>query len=555
MTSQKILLAPLQQRLAYFLSAAVVICVASVYNTDVSPGRIIMLISDAYLCALLLQFLPHGWSRVVEKVLLSLAVTISLVESFLYAFFDYGYTPSVLMFALQTTPTEAEGFVSTFVLSLTTMRVLLSFSAAVAAMTMLYRYERRAVSFADRISWCRYVFFGIACFFLSGQLMCFKKRMHYSQMFISGTPDSIEQSYASAYSPSMRIAYSIWSLRSGKAEVRRVYEATLAAEVASCRFASPLIFLYIGESYARSHSALYGYPLPTTPCQSKAMEDGNLIVMSDAVSSANYTSLSWKNMLSMQAMADGCWYDAPLFPALLHKAGYKVAFITNQFQQMDNVFAFASSFFLNTPELSRLMFDYRNTSAATYDSELLAPLDTFLTAREDCKFVIFNGRGQHLAYDLNYPEGSGRFTRSDYHFRQDITDEQKDLVAAYDNATLYNDYVVGQIMQRLQDDDAIFIYVADHGERVYDDGDDYLGHASKLSDSPMLQKEFEIPMWFWCSDRYKQSHPDVFSQLQLSRDIPYRTDVISHTIVDLAGISCPNLRKEYSLLSPSCTRR
>lgn len=507
-----------------------------------------MLISDAYLCALLLQFLPSGWSRMVERVLLPLVVAVSLVESFLYAFFDYGYTPSVLMFALQTTPTEAEGFVDTFVLSQTSVRVLLSYIAAVVVMFILYRFERHIVSFLGKSPWRRYILSGIVSVLMAAQFMCVKKRVHYSQMFISGTPGSIEASYASAYTPVMRIVYSVWSLHSSQAEIRRVFEATTAADVTSCRFTSPLIFLYIGESYARSHSALYGYPLPTTPCQNKAMEEGNLVVMNNAVSSANYTSLSWKNMLSMHAVADGKWYDAPLFPALLHKAGYKVAFITNQFQRMDNVFAFASSFFLNTPELSRSMFDYRNTSDATYDLELIAPLDTFLISDGDYKFVIFNGRGQHLAYDKNYPEGFGHFTRSDYAHRHDITDEQKDVVAAYDNATLYNDYVVGEIMQRLQDKNAILIYVADHGERVYDDGDDYLGHASKLTASPMLQKEFEIPMWFWMSDSYKQSHPDIFSQLSHAKDMPFRTDILSHTIIELAGIDTPSLQHNCSLL-------
>ena len=73
----------------------------------------------------------------------------------------------------------------------------------------------------------------------------------------------------------------------------------------------------------------------------------------------------------------GEWCDYPLFPQLFRKAGYHVSFITNQFlpQAKEAVYDFSGGFFLNNKELSKSMFDTRNTRLHTYD-EAYSPIMT-----------------------------------------------------------------------------------------------------------------------------------------------------------------------------------
>ena len=43
-------------------------------------------------------------------------------------------------------------------------------------------------------------------------------------------------------------------------------------------------------------------------------------------------------------------------------------------------------------------------------------------------------------------------------------DAQRKVLSHYDNATLYNDSIVAEIVKRFQKEDAVIIYVPDHGE-------------------------------------------------------------------------------------------
>lgn len=74
------------------------------------------------------------------------------------------------------------------------------------------------------------------------------------------------------------------------------------------------------------------------------------------------------------------------------------------------------------------------------------------------------------------------------------------MLSHYDNATLYNDSIVAQIVKRFQKQDAIVIYVPDHGEECYEENRGFIcrNHSAEI-DWPLAHYEFEIPFWIYCS--------------------------------------------------------
>lgn len=125
------------------------------------------------------------------------------------------------------------------------------------------------------------------------------------------------------------------------------------------------------------------------------------------------------------------------------------------------------------------------------------------------------------------------------------------MVADYDNSTLYNDSVINAIISSFEDDNAVIFYFSDHGEEVYD-ARDYMGHGGT---SPCLHYQVEIPFMIWMSEKYKSAHPTIVENLRTNREKPYTTDDVAHTILDMAGISCPQFVPQRSIANDNFTPR
>lgn len=82
-----------------------------------------------------------------------------------------------------------------------------------------------------------------------------------------------------------------------------------------------------------------------------------------------------------------------------------------------------------------------------------------------------------------------------------ITDGKKEIVAQYDNALYYNDYIVSSIIDKFRDSETLVIYVPDHGEAVYDEGEDMSGHIEENPTHHMI----EIPVIMWASENSEQN--------------------------------------------------
>ena len=196
------------------------------------------------------------------------------------------------------------------------------------------------------------------------------------------------------------------------------------------------------------------------------------------------------------------------------------------------------------------MFDYRNTNIHEYDEELLNDYKN-IGIKEKSQLIIFHLLGQHFQYSLRCKSNMKRFGTNDYP-RTDLTKEEKQTIADYDNATLYNDYVLSKIIEQFKDKEAIVIYLSDHGEDCYGKDVQMAGRLTEAEqiDIKKYHEEFEIPFWIWCSTTYRRKHHKIFIETLQARNNKFMTDDLPHLLFYLAGIKIKDYKAERNLISP-----
>lgn len=552
---------------------------------DVYDNLWLELFLDVYFACAVLTVIPAKVRRWVRLALYVVLYGVALTDVFCFWKFGSVISPSMLMLVGETDSREAGEFLSTYL----SLDVLSSPVAWIMLLFILHSLVnlRKPLCRLLKVDYAK-----LQARFHFGFLRFFHRYMLYpecgvlvlallawsvvtswgnkrgmARLMTADTIGSIEHiltepDHGEFYLPIYRLAFSVYSNHLASQQVDKCVAASKRVVVDSCSFRSPTIVLIIGESYSKAHCQLYGYPQKDTPRQRRLERGGWLTKFNDVVSCWNLTSFVFKNVLSMHVVGDkGEWCDYPLFPELFRKAGYQVTFLTNQFLLAAGqaVYDFSGGFFLNDPVLSKAQFDLRNTSLHRFDEGLLSDYDNFLNEGKinlkGNNLIIFHLIGQHVSYNTRYPKDRAKWHADDYkELRPDIAGDhyRRRMIAAYDNACLYNDSIVTQIVKRFEDKDAIVVYMPDHGEEIFEPGRDIIcrNHSATV-DWPLAHYEFEVPFWIWCSRKYAHREPEVFKAIKDAKNRRFMTDALPHMMVWLAGISSKDYNDKYNLLSPN----
>ena len=92
------------------------------------------------------------------------------------------------------------------------------------------------------------------------------------------------------------------------------------------------IILIIGESFAKTHSSLYGYNKLTNPLLKQHQNDGNLHIFNNVVAPAPHTLAVFKALMSTFSYNRECdvWYKHTTIAECFSRLGYKTTWISNQ---------------------------------------------------------------------------------------------------------------------------------------------------------------------------------------------------------------------------------
>ncbi len=318
-----------------------------------------------------------------------------------------------------------------------------------------------------------------------------------------------------------RVFYCFQVLRHNVQEIELLYHTSQHTQASIMQDTIANVVVVIGESYSCSHCQLYGYGLPNTPNMDVRQQMGELVVFRHVTSPFDATNQAMRALFSLDYR---CFSEVPIFPVCFHNAGYRTLIMDNEY------FRGAGINLMSNEILSDYSYDYRNLSSYQYDGEMITDTPHF----DAPSLYVFHLKGQHYTYAERYPSSFTRFKANDYDSSLH-TLAQRQILAHYDNATLYNDAVIEQIISRFQDTDCCLFYVSDHGEEIFDCGE-YMGHGTSQS-SPDSRYQLTVPLILWSSDLFRVKHADTWNRLISQTTDTLQSSILPTLLLETAGIS------------------
>lgn len=305
------------------------------------------------------------------------------------------------------------------------------------------------------------------------------------------------------------------------------------------------VVFILGESTNRNHMHLYGYYLPNTPNLDDMAAKGEISVFRDVVSPHSTTVAVLSKLFTFcNHESEKPWYEYENLIDIMNSAGYKTHWLSNQessgiWGNVAQIYAAHS----NVSHFTRIR-DSREDDGLE-DGALFPLVDEAILQRDGKKnFYVVHLMGGHGLYYNRFPYIFTRFTKDD--IQLDVNDGQKTVIAQYDDALYYNDYIVSGIIDKFRnlEEDSIVIYVPDHGEAVYDEGG-FTGHIEENPSRHMI----EIPVIIWASEKFKELHPEKWAAITAAVDNPYMTDDMIHTMLDIVDVQTADYEPSRSIIN------
>ncbi len=306
------------------------------------------------------------------------------------------------------------------------------------------------------------------------------------------------------------------------------------------------LVLVIGESTNRGHMNLYGYQRETTPNLNKIRNE--LTVFKKVVSPRPYTIEALEQVLTFADQEHPeLVMTKPSLMNMMKQAGYKTYWITNQ-QTLTKRNTMLTTF-SKQMDVQKYMNNSRAQNSREYDENVFAPFQEALNDSAKRKFIVIHLLGTHMKYDYRYPESFEKF-KGDDGLDKKFNDSQLAYINSYDNAVLYNDFVVSELINftKKQDSRSLLVYFSDHGEDVYDSPPhEMLGRNEGRPTTPM----YTVPFMIWESNQWKSTDGRDFSKFT---NRPYSTSHFIYTWADLVGITFKDFDATKSLVSNAFTK-
>lgn len=520
-------------------------------------SQFLFIVALSYICTYLL-FLSYKYSKnthiVLRNLFILVLIFINICQMFLFDNFGMEINTFAFQLLNETNSNESSEFISTYILTIKSIKyVIIAFLPTIALIfsNKINVFLCKAVN--NRLKKQRIPLkMGISIYVLLSLCLMAYSIPLFSTNWIDNLKKSGDRGRFGISDCSLFTIYnSMLQFNDEKEELNICSQSQNDIDAKIIGDTIDNIVIVIGESYNRHHSSLYGYDKETNPFLSKTK---NLFVFDDVITSINGTAPSFKNFLSTASVDDTkAWYEKPLFLTVFKHVGYNVVFNSNQFvlaYDMDNYSASCGFFF--HPKIRPLIFSKSNDRTFEYDEDLIsfyeAHRDTM--EREHHNLIIHHLFGQHVNPKSRYPERRSHFTFNDYSERTELSEEDKEYVATYDNATRYNDSIVSQIIEMYSEKEALVIYFADHG----DEANDYRLHKGRARGleklgAPCLHCQLDIPFMIYISDMFARRHPETVSRIKESVHRPFMTDDLSHLLFDIANIETKWYEPTRSLIN------
>ncbi len=305
---------------------------------------------------------------------------------------------------------------------------------------------------------------------------------------------------------------------------------------------APVYVLVIGETSRADNWQLGGYERPTNPHMSHR---DNLVWFGKALSESNTTHKSVPLLMSpltADSFGDSICSVRSVIDAF-NEAGFSTAWISNQ--QRNGAII---DFFGEEADTAHFLVD---DGAHHFDMDLCPELAKVIASHGgEPVFAVLHTYGSHFNYSERYPHGHESF--GPIHGMQASRANRAELVDAYDNSICYVDAVLDSVAGILESSGrpAAMLYLADHGEDIFDDSRERFLHASPTP----TYWQLHVPMLVWADDMYVASHADKLAAARHNADKNISSSRSAfHTLLSLAGISTPYFDSSAALTSETYT--
>ena len=509
----------------------------------------------AYIGAAIISSIKSRRSRIaVKTVFYIFPLILKVISVFLFSNFYMQINATCITLLAETTSSESTEFIKQYILSSAIIPTLQNLALNILAIIIfeaLWYYVKKRLKVVPR-------FCMIASLFavIPGLLIGIYRTRAYYDIYNVESAEEVE--FNSPRDPISSIYTSFITIKKMGEGLQKYVQKSKQSynDEAFTTAEQPInIVVVIGESYIKHHSWLYGYPLETTPHLSAEKDSGRLFLFNDVISSVNTTSLAMKNILCCNNSSDReLWYNYPNFLSIFKKAGYNVYYWDNQLDSdKGTTYTFTLNSFLFHPELYEQTYTRVNNKSFKYDKGLIDSFnDEVELSADDNNLILLHLMGQHHDAFRRFPEeGFSLFTADSIKRDEPYLDEEKKAyIASYDNATLYNDYVLKEIFDTFKESNTVLIYFSDHGEEVYSYRKRY-GRDHGPMNAKKLKYQYEVPFMVWCSDEFMYRNPATVAAIQGAVDRPFLTDNLCNMLFNLGSINTIYYRDSLDLISPN----
>ncbi|MBO4815095.1 MAG: phosphoethanolamine transferase [Muribaculaceae bacterium] len=500
-----------------------------------------------------------AWVKQLKPVVYILALLLKFVTIFVKYNFMAEFNPVMLQALTETDAAETSEFLSIYAFSGGTIRAYIYIAVAVALILAGERWMPRFKRWFN-YGWQRTLMALALVVLLPYGVMQVTK-----QAMLFGPSVTVDEAYAyQKYGPTdalSNIVYAVLAVNHVGKEAEREYEVTERAMHATsvCEETDSLhLIVVIGESYIKPHASVYGYQLLTTPRLQAELDSGHLFLFHDVIAPFNTTSDALKRTFSTNS--DACqehWFDYPFFPSLFKKAGYYVTYWDNQWDARKvDIFDFSLGSIVHNKRMVPYSYDLENSKRFDFDHELL---DSYLHEAHGkvmdhrLSLSLFHLMGQHMYAGSRYPKTQQfmRFTPDSIKRTEPWLDqEKKQDIAHYDNATYYNDYVIGKLLDSMRNSCVVMVYFSDHGEEMFDWRDFSGRDEGARKPAPAMKLQYCVPFMVWCSDAFIARYPECVARLKEAARRKGVLDDLPHLLMDLGRVRNSYYKPEHDLISP-----
>lgn len=319
------------------------------------------------------------------------------------------------------------------------------------------------------------------------------------------------------------------------------------------------IIIIIGESFMKSHSSIYGYYLETNPKLYAEIDSGLLIPFNDIITAANYTMTSLINFLNLNEISSHeKWSETVYWPLLFKLAGFNVNFYSNQI--IIGTHTSCPDMLYYQPEISNLAYKQTSDTTCQYDGDFVNfAINEYIPRERQSKNLTFwHLYGQHFLTVDRFPKNSYTAKFKDPKIVKNqpwMTDEFRQEVLDYANATIYNDSIVAEIINLYRNKPTFLVYFSDHGETVKDEVNYSTRETRFMDREDCLRAQFDIPFFVWMSRPFREAYPEIVAKVEAAKDRPGMLDNLGQMLLGVAGIQTEYYRSDRDILSDDYVAR